>query len=455
MIAKNEEACIAECLNSIKDLAKEMVVVDTGSTDRTVEIARQCGARIYHFPWNGSFADARNESLRHATGDWILSLDADEAIALQDHNKIQELVQRDDIEGYMLLQRNYTNDATRLRWEPCDASYQESKSFNGFVPCPICRLFRNKPEYQYKYKIHEMVNEAIILHGGVIGLTGIPIHHYKAFKTKEETMQKAGRYLHLLEQQIRDSPHDPKTYYEYGQLLLNLKRPKDALAALLKVAELEKFAGNAYSKIGFLGYLLAKAYSQLGRADEAKSWLEKGIAAQPNNKDCYLLLATILASEKKIKDAFAVLQRALNNNVEDNAIYNTLGVLFMNTGKIEEAIACFYHGRKINIGINPVIEKINNNLFSCHLLQKRYGEAAAVLEEAIRKTPAIASYHANLAQLYGNLGNYDKAREKLVKIKELHPEKAAYISQKLQELDAMEQQQGHPSPPPPSSPSTS
>ena len=78
MIVRDEEEMLPGCLAPLRDVVDEIVVVDTGSTDATVEIAESFGARVVHFPWNGSFADARNVSIDAATGDWIMYLDADE-----------------------------------------------------------------------------------------------------------------------------------------------------------------------------------------------------------------------------------------------------------------------------------------------------------------------------------------------------------------------------------------
>ena len=80
MIVKNEEKFLAQCLNSIKDAVDEIIIVDTGSTDKTVEIAQSFGAKVYHHPWRNSFSEARNHSLSYATCDWILQIDADEAL---------------------------------------------------------------------------------------------------------------------------------------------------------------------------------------------------------------------------------------------------------------------------------------------------------------------------------------------------------------------------------------
>jgi O-antigen biosynthesis protein len=80
MIVKNEERVLPDCLTSARPFFREMIVVDTGSTDRTVEIARECGAQVFDFPWTESFAEARNQSLSHATGRWIAWLDADDTL---------------------------------------------------------------------------------------------------------------------------------------------------------------------------------------------------------------------------------------------------------------------------------------------------------------------------------------------------------------------------------------
>ena len=81
MIVKDEEENIERSLMSVKPVVDEMIVVDTGSTDRTKDIARSLGAKVYDFQWTDSFSDARNFSLSKATGKWILVLDADEVIS--------------------------------------------------------------------------------------------------------------------------------------------------------------------------------------------------------------------------------------------------------------------------------------------------------------------------------------------------------------------------------------
>src|SRR6516164_7707722 len=104
MIVKNEEANLADCLQSVADLVDEMVVVDTGSTDRTREIAPGFGARVHDFPWVDSFAAARNETLRHATGEWTLRMDADDRVDEESRGRLRRLFAglRDEVAGYVV-----------------------------------------------------------------------------------------------------------------------------------------------------------------------------------------------------------------------------------------------------------------------------------------------------------------------------------------------------------------
>src|SRR3989344_2942260 len=105
MIVKNEDQFIEQCLNSVKDLVDEFVIVDTGSEDKTIEIIKNSNLKnlkIIKHKWNNDFSEARNISLKRATKDWILVLDADEKISKKDHDKIKELIKKDNT-AYFLI----------------------------------------------------------------------------------------------------------------------------------------------------------------------------------------------------------------------------------------------------------------------------------------------------------------------------------------------------------------
>src|SRR3972149_5420178 len=141
MIVKNEETYLADSLKSAKPFVDEIIVVDTGSTDSTVEIAQAFGAKVVHFPWRDDFAAARNESLRHATGDWVLVMDADERLTQGSGELIEGLSRAPaDIVGYivkLLWPKEGDGGMVRLGW--------------------LTRLFRNWIGVEYRGIIHEEV----------------------------------------------------------------------------------------------------------------------------------------------------------------------------------------------------------------------------------------------------------------------------------------------------------
>ncbi len=98
MIVKNEEEFLPTCLESVKDYVDEIIIVDTGSTDSTVEIAKRYNAKIYHHAWENSFSKARNYSLKYATCDWILILDADEEVDKEDAHKLKDTIKENGVD---------------------------------------------------------------------------------------------------------------------------------------------------------------------------------------------------------------------------------------------------------------------------------------------------------------------------------------------------------------------
>ena len=145
MIVKNEEKNIIRALQGVKPLVDEMIVVDTGSTDRTKKIAKVFGAKVYDFQWTDSFSDARNFSLSKATGDWILVLDADEVISERDYGKLRELIQTGfkDPTGFEDSEESRNKDS----WKPENHSTPASTlgSWNPRILDP-CRFLVHHPQ---------------------------------------------------------------------------------------------------------------------------------------------------------------------------------------------------------------------------------------------------------------------------------------------------------------------
>jgi GT2 family glycosyltransferase len=200
VLTKNEEKFLAQCLASVKGLADQLLVLDTGSTDRTVEIAQEHGAEVHTFTWCDDFSAARNAALESITGDWVLMLDADEELPVDQHARLREDMQRADAIAFRLPLVNRGEEAQG--W--------------SFVP----RLFRNAPGVLYYGRIHEQVFPSLIPYCKAWGLetrlgTAQLLHHGYA-KEIIKDRNKIARNLGLLRLAIAERPQDANLQMNLG-----------------------------------------------------------------------------------------------------------------------------------------------------------------------------------------------------------------------------------------------
>lgn len=214
LIAKNEEKFLAQCLKSVRDIAQQIIVVDTGSTDGTVTIAKDFGAEVYSFKWCDDFSAARNAALEHATGDWVLILDADEEIPAEQHPKL------------LADMKNSGVAACRL---PLVNRGQEANG-RSFVP----RLFRNAPGVYFFGRIHEQVFPSLLPLCKSWGLsTAMGAAEMLHYGYTEEMMQyrnKVERNLKLLQQANEESPGDVILTMNLGLELVRSGNLTDGIA---------------------------------------------------------------------------------------------------------------------------------------------------------------------------------------------------------------------------------
>nr|MBQ8252752.1 glycosyltransferase [Lachnospiraceae bacterium] len=196
IITKNEEKNLDRCLSCIKDYPFEIVVVDTGSTDHTVEIAKKYTDNVYHFDWINDFAAARNFSISKASNDWILVLDADEFTYELDLEEI-----------YHLIEQHPTGIGRLLR--------SSEDIIHSVTIDRVERLF-NRNVYHYERPIHEQVlpiDKKTKLYTYPIPLA---TEHAGYMGTREDINKKAMRNLEILLASEKDYP-DAYTYYQIGQ----------------------------------------------------------------------------------------------------------------------------------------------------------------------------------------------------------------------------------------------
>ena len=360
MITKDEEEFLDKCLDSVKELVDEIIIVDTGSKDRTKEIAKKFGAVLIEAEWPDDFSKARNLSLEKATKDYILVLDADETISRKDIIRIRDLL-KEDYDGYAFIQRSYMHSPASLRWQSSkNDDYEESRPYPGWMYSEITRLFRNRPDIRFEYPVHETVKESIKRLKGRILKTKIPIHHYG--KLRSNLNEKNKMYFSLGKKKLKSAP-DAKFYFE-----------------------------------------LAVQAQVLGKLDEADRLFVKAIKLKPEWYLPYIPLGTIRL-KKDPRKALKIFEKAVKLAPSDANAHNNLGVANEKLNNIAEAIK--HYNKAIELD-SSCIEALHN-LSRIYYMQKDISKIKSALEQILSITPNDISALNNLAGIYLNENKHNKA----------------------------------------------
>lgn len=327
MIVKNEENTIARCLMSIRSLVDEMIVVDTGSADRTKEIALAYGAKVYDFPWTNNFSEARNYGLSKASGKWILILDADEVISLKDHEVLKRLIKSSRYQkiAYSFTTRNYVPHVI-VGWIENDGLYREEAG-TGWFPGEKVRLFPNMDGAKFENLVHELVEPSLKREGIVIKKCDIPIHHYGKLNrgktvTKGESYYELGK-IKYAEKKVKDA----RAIYELAMQATELEKHAEALEWWKQLIDIEPNSPKVY-------YFLGNSYFRLGKYEDAISSFKKSLVLEPETQDTIILYAQSAICAGKPEEAISYIEKLLKKNPSD-----PLGLAML-------AIACFCMNRQ-------------------------------------------------------------------------------------------------------------
>ena len=299
LIARNEEKNLERVICSIRPVADEIILTDTGSIDGTIGLAKDLGAKVSHFPWCNDFSAARNFSFSQAIGDWIFWIDADEALLVESVDELRGCLSRDDVFSYLILRQDLTDlartDLYTEMWLP--------------------RLFRNRPKIHLLGRHHEQFEPSLISlaekEGKIIETCGIRIRHWGFAGPRRE--EKFKRDIKLLELELSDRPG--RLYYQielYRTMLLlgdnrwrgvlaeataNLSQyvddenaptpqaallletllqlPKKELPEGVSKRKVQELAERWFSRSGPLLWLLARQDYEQGRFERAESRLRR------------------------------------------------------------------------------------------------------------------------------------------------------------------------------------
>lgn len=361
MIVKNEELALPSCLNSVKGVVDEIVVLDTGSSDRTPDIAKEFGANVYSFEWCNDFSKARNQALNYVQGKWVLVLDADEMLVPEIVPTLKQAIRQ---RRYLVInlvrqevgaaQSPYSLVSRLFRNHP---NICFSRPYHALVDDSVSRILSQEPQWQVGY-----LPEVAILHTG----------YQNSAITQGDKFAKAQA---AMEGFLASHPDDPYVCSKLGALYVekSLLAPgiellqrglasKSANAQILY--ELHYHLGIAYTRLQNLADAIAHyqaaiqlsiypilklgSYNNLGnlmRASgdltAAKTAYEMAVQIDPNFAAGHYNLGLTLKALGNFKDAIAAYQQAIVLNPTYAEAYQNLGVVLLKVGKLPESLAAF------------------------------------------------------------------------------------------------------------------
>lgn len=346
MIVRDEEARLANCLNRAKAAVDEIVIVDTGSTDGSVALAKQYTEKVYHFPWNNDFSAARNYAIEHSASDWILCLDADE-----------QLDQAENLRA--LIDCQPEKDAFFL---PIYQSKDGAADFDRFL---VLRLFRNKPEYRYCGEIHEHVP---VLRQDAAGIAESPVIRHLPSGVKVRR-RKRNRNISIIKKALEREPENCYLLYYLGAEWYGLGRYDKAADCLVNVVDrLDAAAEILFRAPAVRTFLLCLKAQQ--RFEEALALCLEEIGRYPEYTDILFDGGMILEGQGEYEAAIRWFNAAIANGSPPAVFYHThgtegflalyhLGYCYEKSGQFTLAKSHYEKALKEN----PVFEKPLYNLF--------------------------------------------------------------------------------------------
>jgi glycosyltransferase involved in cell wall biosynthesis/Flp pilus assembly protein TadD len=289
MIVRNEEAFLEQCLKSVKNYVDEIVIVDTGSTDGTVEIARRYTDKVYFHPWEGSFSMARNQASSYASGDWIFIIDADEELVQRSGEKLRLTVAKAGNADAFHVNTisTYSNGARRAR--------HNSE-----------RLFRNNGVIRYEGIVHNRVVGA-----RSVKASQIEIMHYGYDVDEKKAHEKFLRTTGLLKKQIAEESNNPMPHHYLGVSYLSRGMNEEAARESVTAIELAEMKGDEHPLYIWARHIAAMALFRMGDLDKAEDYSLGALRKYADHLDSYYMLAVIAGERSEWENVLSYGERYL------------------------------------------------------------------------------------------------------------------------------------------------
>jgi tetratricopeptide (TPR) repeat protein len=296
MIVRDEEEMLGRCLAAVAPAVDEIVIVDTGSTDRTIEIARSFGARVIERAWTGSFAEARNASFEAATGDWLIYLDADEVLVAQDVAALRQLTGQVWREAFYLMETSFTGD---------------EEDGTGVVHNTL-RVFRNRNQYRFEGRLHEQVTGLPHEVPGRVEQTTVRIQHYGYLGSVRDAKAKSQRNIELLRTQQVEGAPNAFLHFNLGMEHAAVGDATSAVKELDRAWALVRAQGlERRDYVPALLVRLANSLVNAGRPADAIALVDEALRLFPGFTDLVFAKAWALVALDHPDDAVAAWQTCL------------------------------------------------------------------------------------------------------------------------------------------------
>ncbi len=363
LIAKNEAANLPRLFRSVQGAVDEIVVVDTGSTDDTVAIARNFNARVIVFPWRNDFATAKNEGIQAAIGDWILFLDADMALHEGHAAKIRQAVASGAAQSYYVninspLSDGVSEDIIAQPW-----------------------LFRRAPGVKFEGAIHETVYDSLMANGFQPAQTDIVVYHF-GYAKREDITPRFERNLIALRKEVESDTARPISYYYLGTTLLGLNRPAEAILALKRAIAFP----DLYWRVRANAHLaLIRAYAANGEPEAAGQSADEAIALYPKDRMAWTFRGEVATKVGLFEKAIESFEQALNQKevlgaegnvqrVTDAGLERDLAEALAHAGRLGDAIT--HYERALQCGLPPAAAETTRGLLAFILFTQNHSDAA-------------------------------------------------------------------------------
>lgn len=346
LMVKNEEKNIERCIRSFMNVVKQIVVVDTGSEDKTIDIAKRLGAEVYHYKWDDNFSNPRNFAIEKAKGDWIIFLDADEYFVNSTELNIRKIINRykdKKMDGIIFKRTNI-----------------DIINNNIIGNDYMLRVFKNDKNIRYKGKIHEVpYKNNDFVYSYIDKNDELEIYH--TGYGSEFSKFKFERNLELLEQEINDGTANDRTYFHLSDCYLGVNKPELCIkySRLYLQTQKEAFGFNSRIYSNLIESMMQIKEEKTKIFDEIKNSIDKF----PCHPEFYRLLGRYYYEIEGYEKALISFEKAIElndkyNNVEVNtfpnqlfSVYFTIGIIYEYKNNYVKATEFF---------INSLLKRKNN-----------------------------------------------------------------------------------------------